>query len=127
MALPKKLAALPKKLAFLPKKEVSLSKCLAFVGRAITSDVIALDRCLHDCRFFLRENDQICCCATCSKYNIINIVQQLSFIAIMIYIHHVFVINTGYERWSLLGEIPRFSSNKVNNKRHSPFYLLRTF
>jgi len=56
-------------------------------------------------------------------YNIINILQQLSFIAIMIYVHHVFVMNTGYERWSLLGEIPRFSSNKVNNKDIRHFFI----
>jgi len=39
-----------------------------------------------------------------------------TFIVIMIYVHHVFVMNTVYEGWTLLGEIPRFSSNKVNNK-----------
>jgi len=39
-----------------------------------------------------------------------------TFIVIVIYVHHVFVMNTVYERWSFLGEIPRFSSNKVNNK-----------
>jgi len=48
----------------------------------------------------------------CTCYNILNILQQLSFIVIMIYVHLVFMMNTGYERWSLLGEIPRLSRNK---------------
>jgi len=38
-----------------------------------------------------------------------------TFIVIMIYVHHVFAMNTVYERWSLLGEIPRFSGNKVTD------------
>jgi hypothetical protein len=47
-----------------------------------------------------------------------------TFIVIMIYAHHVFVMNTMYERWSLLGKIPRLSSNKVNKKdiRHLIYY-----
>jgi len=56
-------------------------------------------------------------------YNIINILHfihrdyyYISFIEIMI-----------HERWSLLGEIPRFSSNKVSNKSIRHFYLLQTF
>ncbi len=49
-----------------------------------------------------------------------------TFIVIMIYVHHVLVMNTVYGRWSLLGEIPRLSSNKVNKKdiRHLIYYRI---
>ncbi len=47
-----------------------------------------------------------------------------TFIVIMIYVHHVFAMNTVYERWSLLGEIPRQRGNKVKKKdiRHLIYY-----